>query len=195
MTKSSPKEKHQRNHQEQQENNIEVVQSKSSINNNHKETVSQQVNKNTATDTIQGDLHLVSDKPEDKPEVEPIQSTKSIGRPKTKDVTSKKVGNRNAVGRPKGDAAIINEYKARMLNSPKSRKVLETILNAALDDDHKGQQAAWKLVIDRILPVSTFDKAVTGNGRAAVNITISGLKDAVVSTEDPLDADYEEIND
>ncbi len=34
------------------------------------------------------------------------------GRPKKVLVESNKKGGRNAVGRPKGDAAIINEYKA-----------------------------------------------------------------------------------
>jgi len=40
------------------------------------------------------------------------------GRPKQSEVKAKKVGNRNAIGRPKGDAAIINDYKSRMLASP-----------------------------------------------------------------------------
>ena len=57
------------------------------------------------------------------------------GRPRKSEVAAVKPGNKGVVGRPKGDAAIINEYKARMLASPKSRKVLETIFDAALDDD------------------------------------------------------------
>ncbi len=79
---------------------------------------------------------------------------KKRGRPKKSEVMSNKKGHRNAVGRPKGDAAIINEYKARMLASPKSQKVLDSIMNAALDDDHKHQAAAWKLMMDRMLPIS-----------------------------------------
>ena len=63
----------------------------------------------------------------------------SRGRPKKKEVEAVKKGNRRAVGRPKGDAGIMNEYKARMLASPKSRKVLDAIFSAALDDDHKNQ--------------------------------------------------------
>ena len=79
-----------------------------------------------------------------------------IGRPKKADVKAVTKGSRRGVGRPKGDASIINDYKARMLASPKSRKVLDSILNAALDDDHKNQAAAWKLCMDRLLPVSYF---------------------------------------
>lgn len=98
------------------------------------------------------------------------------GRPKKELVDSKKRGNRGVGrGRPKGDAAIINEYKARMLASPKSRAVLETIWDAALNDDHPNQSAAWKLVIDRVMPVSYFEKDKAGNGKAAVAITITGV--------------------
>ena len=86
------------------------------------------------------------------------------GRPRKDDVSSVKKGSRNAVGRPKGDAAVINEYKARMLASPKSRKVLDTIFDAALDHDHKNQAAAWKLVMDRILPVAAFEKDIVKDG-------------------------------
>ena len=101
---------------------------------------------------------------------------KKRGRPRKSLVDSKTKGKRNKVGRPKGDAGIINEYKARMLASPKSEKVLETIFNAALDDDHKHQSAAWKLVMDRILPVGVFEKEVLKDaGRNSISINISGV--------------------
>jgi len=115
---------------------------------------------------------------------------KKIGRPRKNSVASKKTGNRGQVGRPKGDAAIINEYKARMLASPKSRKVLDSILDAALNDDHKNQAAAWKLLMDRMLPVSYFEKDKEGGGRPSVSITISGIGDAKVEAqEDIIDAE------
>ena len=100
---------------------------------------------------------------------------RKVGRPKKSLVQSKKEGNRNQVGRPKGDADAIKEYKARLLASPKSRKVLDSILNAALDDDHKNQAAAWKLLVDRLMPLSYFDKDKASGSRSAVNITITGV--------------------
>ena len=109
------------------------------------------------------------------------------GRPRKSEVAAVKPGNKGVVGRPKGDAAIINEYKARMLASPKSRKVLETIFDAALDDDHKNQAAAWKLVMDRILPVGAFEKDVVKDaGRNAIQINISGVGTAEVSTPEDI---------
>lgn len=134
---------------------------------NHTEKVSTSETTDVNSEAIQTDS---SDSLEEKP------VKRKRGRPRKTEVESKKRGNRVARGRPKGDAAIMNEYKARMLNSPKSRRVLESILDAALDDEHKNQSAAWKLVMDRILPAGMFEQEVSkGNGRNAVNITISGV--------------------
>ena len=129
------------------------------------------------------------------------QQTNPVGRPKKSSVSSKKKGSRGAVGRPKGDAAIINEYKARMLNSPRSRAVMDAIFAAATDPDHKNQAAAWKLVMDRILPVAAFEKDIVKDAaRSAIQINITGVgttsitqgtetageeEDAVVAVQDP----------
>lgn len=107
------------------------------------------------------------------------------GRPPKSDIAEIKES--RGVGRPKGDAAIINEYKLRMLNSPKSAKVLEAIYDAALNDEHKNQAAAWKLIVDRIIPVSAFESAKAGGGTPQISINISGLSTPVVSTSDVID--------
>ena len=116
------------------------------------------------------------------------------GRPKKTEVAAVKKGNRAVRGRPKGDAAIMNEYKARMLASPKSAKVLEAIFNAALDDDHKNQAAAWKLVMDRIAPTALFEKdVIKDGGRSAIQINITGVGSADVSGGSVIDGDSGEI--
>lgn len=123
---------------------------------------------------------------------------KKIGRPRKTDLESNSKGGRGQIGRPKGDASIINEYKARMLASPKSRKVLDAIFDAALNDDHKNQAAAWKLVMDRILPTAAFEKdVVKGGGRNAIQINITGVggDTQVVSSgdeDDIIDGEYNE---
>ena len=107
---------------------------------------------------------------------------RKIGRPPKNELSANT--KRNAVGRPKGDATIINEYKARMLSSPKSRKVLDAIFDAALDNEHKNQAAAWKLVVDRIIPVSAFEQEVVKQGgRSAIQINITGLGTSVSEPE------------
>ena len=116
------------------------------------------------------------------------------GRPKKAEVAAVKKGNRAVRGRPKGDAAVMNEYKARMLASPKSVKVLESIFNAALDDDHKNQAAAWKLVMDRIAPTALFEKdVIKDGGRSAIQINITGVGAADVSGGNVIDGDSGEI--
>lgn len=120
---------------------------------------------------------------------------KRRGRPPKNAIAAKTANKGNRpVGRPKGDAGIINEYKARMLASPKSAKVLESIFNAALDDEHKNQAAAWKLVMDRIAPVAAFEKDVTkGSGKNSISINITGVGDTKISAEqDITDVDYEQ---
>jgi len=102
------------------------------------------------------------------------------GRPPKSDITEIKES--RSVGRPKGDAAIINEYKLRMLNSPKSAKVLEAIYDAALNDEHKNQAAAWKLIVDRIIPVSAFETAKAGGNTPQISINITGLNSPTVDT-------------
>ncbi len=118
----------------------------------------------------------------------------SRGRPKKSEVEAVKKGNRRGVGRPKGDAGIMNEYKARMLASPKSRKVLDAIFNAALDDDHKNQAAAWKLVMDRVAPTALFEKEIIKEGgRSAIQINITGVGSTEVSSGDVIDGDSGEV--
>lgn len=112
--------------------------------------------------------------------MENTEVPKKRGRPKKTDIVSKKKGSRELRGRPAGDAAIINEYKARMLNSPKSAKVLESIFDAALNDDHKNQAAAWKIITDRILPVSSFEQVKQGSATPSISINISGISAPVI---------------
>lgn len=120
---------------------------------------------------------------------------KKIGRPRRKDIESKKPGKRGVPGRPPGEAAIINEFKARILQSPKSAKVIEAIFDAALDNDHKNQGAAWKLLMDRMLPVSMFEKDKLA-GKSSINITISGVGETILeASSDSSDIIEGELNE
>lgn len=111
-------------------------------------------------------------------------SKRKAGRPKKSEL--KEIKESRSVGRPKGEAAIINEYKLRMLNSPKSAKVLEAIYDAALNDEHKNQAAAWKLIVDRIVPVSSFEATKQGNGTPQISINITSLNQPTVSTDEDI---------
>jgi len=94
------------------------------------------------------------------------------GRPRKSELIPAKRGR----GRPKGDHSAMIEMKQRFLARRDTDAVINSIYRAAMDDDHKNQAAAWKLIIDRVLPVSAFDKDKLG-GKPTVNITISGVTD------------------
>lgn len=113
-----------------------------------------------------------------------VPSGNKKGRPSKADLVETKSRTLGKRGRPAGDAAIINEYKLRMLNSPKSAKVLEKIYEAALNDEHAHQAAAWKLIVDRIVPVSAFDQSKGGGQMPQISINISGLSEPKVSTDE-----------
>lgn len=112
------------------------------------------------------------------------------GRPRKSEITAPKNRKR---GRPPGDRAAMIEMKQRFLARRDTDAVINSIFKAAVDDDHKNQAAAWKLIMDRILPQSDFDKDKLG-GKPTVNITISGVTDAVVEP-DILEGEFSEESD
>lgn len=123
---------------------------------------------------------------------------KKRGRPRKTDLAAK--AKPGKPGRPKGTSGIMKEYQARMLNSPKSEKVLASIFDAALNDDHKHQAAAWKLIIDRIAPASMFEQEVVkGGGTPSISINITGVNSTEISSssssEDIIDGEVIDNND
>ena len=77
-------------------------------------------------------------------------------------------------GRPPGIRAAQLELQEKLYNHPDNHKVIETIYRAALDDNHKKQAVAQKLVMDRLLPISTFEKSV--DSREKINIVINTIR-------------------
>ncbi len=77
-------------------------------------------------------------------------------------------------GRPAGMRARQLELKQTLLEHPDVPKVIETVIRTALDDDHKNQTAAQKILMDRMLPISTFEKAV--DNREKINIVINTIR-------------------
>jgi len=105
------------------------------------------------------------------------------GRPRKGEIVAHTRGNRGVVGRPPGDAAIMAEYKARMLTSPKSKAVLAKLFDVALDDEHKHQAACIKLLTDRLLPLSSFEVEKNTKGISGITINITGGSEIAVDGE------------
>ena len=111
------------------------------------------------------------------------------GRPRKTEVDAKK--KRGVVGRPPGEAARIKEFHARLL-ATSGETVINTIIKKALDNEDKDQVACLKMCIDRVLPMSYFEKGRDA-GRGNVHIQISMLGDATAKVVD--DVEYEDVED
>jgi hypothetical protein len=112
------------------------------------------------------------------------------GRPRKADIEAKK--SRNAVGRPPGEAARIKEFYARLL-STSGEKVIETVLRKAMDDQDKDQVACLKMCIDRLLPISHFEKQ--GQGRSnSIQVQIVTTGTPQIAARETEQIDYEVID-
>ena len=77
--------------------------------------------------------------------------------------------------------ARIKEFRDKLLDGPTGSKILEKVLNIAMDDNHSGQMVAMKLCVDRILPMSYFDNSKEAP-RNAIQINITGLGGSTEAT-------------
>ena len=120
-----------------------------------------------------------------------VPKKRGRGRPRKTEVEAKK--KRGVVGRPPGEAARIKEFHARLL-ATSGETVINTIITKALDNEDKDQVACLKMCIDRVLPMSYFEKGRDA-GRGSVNIQISMVGDskAEVIDEEVTDVEYETV--
>lgn len=122
-----------------------------------------------------------------------VPKKRGRGRPRKTEVEAKK--KRGVVGRPPGEAARIKEFHARLL-ATSGETVINTIITKALDNDDKDQVACLKMCIDRVLPMSYFDKGKDA-GRGSVNIQISMVGDKqaeVLEQEEVTDVEFETVD-
>lgn len=87
---------------------------------------------------------------------------------------------RGILGRPADVNGRIADLKARLL-ATSGDKVVNEIVRKALDPTDKDQIAALKMCIDRILPMSLFEKAK--DARSQISINITGITDVTVDEE------------
>ena len=80
-------------------------------------------------------------------------------------------------GRPQGMRAIQLDLQEQLYNHPDNHKVIETIYRAALDDNHKNQAAAQKLLMDRMLPIIVCDKNADIRENITTNIISVGINE------------------
>ena len=66
------------------------------------------------------------------------------------------------------------ELKQTLLEHTDVPKAIETVIQTALDDNHKNKTAAQKILMDHMLPISTFEKAVYS--REKINIVTNTIR-------------------
>ena len=115
------------------------------------------------------------------------------GRPPKALVQSKKKGGRGAVGRPAGDGARIAELKARLLATT-GDTVINKIVEIAMTDGHPVQGAALKMCIDRVLPLSYFEKDKQGSGTMPqISINITSIGEPKIEQAETVEADIIDV--
>lgn len=92
---------------------------------------------------------------------------------------------------PKTENQQIKELKKLLLESA-GTNVVSKAIEIAMNDDHPAQAAMIKLCMDRMLPVSLFEKEK--NNRSAVTINITGIGEAPTIIE-PTVIDEKDITD
>jgi hypothetical protein len=122
----------------------------------------------------------------------PAQPVKrKAGRPKKSDIQAKL--KRDGRGRPKGDAGRLAELKARLL-ATSGERMINKVVEIAMTDGHPGQMAAMKMCLDRVMPVSMFEKDATGSAKG-ITINITGLSAQVAAEDNTIDAEEVDFNE
>jgi len=112
---------------------------------------------------------------------------KKKGRPKgSVKMTLQRVADNPNLLKTEGDK--LKELK-NLLVSSRGKDVVEKALEIAMNDEHPHQGAMIKICMDRLLPVSLFEKEK--GQRSAVTIRITGIGDVGVEAEKPI-ADIED---
>ena len=73
-------------------------------------------------------------------------------------------------GRSEGMRAAQLDIQKCLIEHPNRSKVIEAVYRAALDDEHKNQAVAMKLLMDRMLPISICDKNADIREKITINI-------------------------
>lgn len=123
--------------------------------------------------------------------VVPSFTARKRGRPSKSEVDKKK--NPGVVGRPKGDAARMAEFKARLMATNGGR-VIDKVIQIALNDDHPAQAACLKMCWDRLLPITSFERDVGRPGGISINIT-TDTGTVVVSAGTPKEEEAIDVED
>jgi hypothetical protein len=120
----------------------------------------------------------------------PEKFKRKPGRPKgSGKLTMNKLANNPSIVLPKTEVQQVRELKELLIQSA-GKNVVHKAIQIAMDDEHPSQAAMLKLCMDRMLPVSLFEKE--GKQRNAVTINITGIGGVEI---DPVVIDTQDVQD
>jgi len=90
---------------------------------------------------------------------------------------------------PKTEYQRVKELK-RMLVEGKGERVVQKVIDIALDDNHPSQMAALKMCMDRALPMSVFEKTSAQRSAVTINITSFGAPTEQTVIDQAEDTEY-----
>ena len=123
------------------------------------------------------------------PDKIPSLTKKKRGRPTNAELAEKGV----IPASRKKNSEILANFKREVLDSNAAPAVIAKLFEVALDDEHKNQAVALKMLGDRLLPVASFEPDKKTGGTSGINITIS--TSGSVNMSDTMDGEFEEVGD
>ena len=118
------------------------------------------------------------DEAQDSGMITPDEPKRKRGRPRKPDRLMTRQQwedeSKKAKGRPKGMRTAIKKLEERLLSANRIEGVIDAIVQAAEDPEHKNQAAAWKLIMDRMAPLSHYDKT-KGSEKPVIQINVSSI--------------------
>ena len=93
---------------------------------------------------------------------------------------------------PVTESQRLKTLKNILINSA-GTNVVHKAIEIAMNDDHPAQASMIKLLMDRTLPVSMFEKEK--NQRSAVTINITGIGDSPISIGSPDEPEVIDVED
>ena len=118
-----------------------------------------------------------------------VKPKKKLGRPTKESIKNAKA----PLGRPKNDTGRMAEFKQRLLGTS-GENVIKKIIEIGQTDGHPGQVACLKMAVDRILPMSLFEKDTKGQ-RNAIQINITGIGEAKIESTSDLSNDVIDMDE
>lgn len=96
---------------------------------------------------------------------------------------------RQPIGTNVGNRQRMQEFKNKLLKEENGNRILQKLLDVALDDNHPGQMSAIKICMDRMLPLGMFEEAKSKSDKPTISINITGIGESITVGTEPIEGE------